>query len=80
MKEEDVIEWKQNLVVEFTHPEGREPVLMFNDKDPLKALITSPKPDRIGQARALYSAIDRRRHSQGLSGQDHGTPPRRQKP
>jgi serine/threonine-protein kinase PpkA len=57
MKEDDVVEWKQNLVVEFTHPEGREPVLMFNDKTPLKTLIESPKPDRIGQVKALYSTI-----------------------
>jgi serine/threonine-protein kinase PpkA len=59
MREADVIEWKQNLVVEFTHPEGRRPVLMFGGKEALVSIVNSPKSNRIEQVGSLYDKIDR---------------------
>jgi hypothetical protein len=44
MKAQDLIEWKQSLIVAYTHPgiadDRRNPVLMFNDKDSLKTIVT----------------------------------------
>ena len=58
LKEEDVVEWKQNLVVEFTHPEGRQPVLMFNSKPPLEDLMSASKAERLPKVSELYAQID----------------------
>jgi uncharacterized protein YdbL (DUF1318 family) len=57
MREADVIEWKQNLVVEFTHPEGRQPVLMFSDSGPLRKIVGEPKDTRSADVTKLYDAI-----------------------
>lgn len=57
MRAQDVLEWKQNLVVEFTHPEGREPVLMFREKAPLSQLVSAQKSSRAGQVQKLRTAI-----------------------
>jgi serine/threonine-protein kinase PpkA len=59
MREVDVIEWKQNLVVEFTHPEGRKPVLLFGDKEELVKIVSAPKSSRVERVDALYKKIDR---------------------
>jgi len=59
MREADVIEWKQNLVVEFTHPEGRKPVLMFGDKGVLADIASAPKSSRAERVGSLYDTIDR---------------------
>lgn len=55
---EDAIEWKQNLIVKFTHPEGREPVLFFSNKPPLEAIASAPRSQREAEIRSLYSTID----------------------
>lgn len=56
MKAEDVFEWKQTMSLVYTHPEGRRPVLMFAQRDPLLALVNSPQ--RQEKAEQLYALID----------------------
>jgi hypothetical protein len=60
MKADDVIEWKQNLVVQFTHPKDRQRVLMFDKSSPLQQLASLPKSSRIPQVQKLYDIIDSR--------------------
>ncbi|HOO93062.1 MAG TPA: hypothetical protein PKX94_06315, partial [Opitutales bacterium] len=48
MKAEDVMEWKQAMCLAYTHPEGRQPVLMFGKRDSLFDLLQAP--DRAEQA------------------------------
>lgn len=59
MQARDVMEWRQALVVSYTHPgtgeEARQPVLMFEDRETLRSLIESD--DREAQAQALYADI-----------------------
>ncbi|PTN32757.1 VWA domain-containing protein [Desulfonatronum sp. SC1] len=59
MQAQDVMEWRQALVVSYTHPggllEGRNPVLMFRDLSTLQGLIDSF--DRADQAREFYKKI-----------------------
>ncbi len=61
MKADDVMEWKQNLVVAYSHPEGRKPVLMFHEKQPLKTLVEQPRASRSTGASQLYESIERGR-------------------
>ncbi|AGA34179.1 Serine/threonine protein kinase PpkA [Thioalkalivibrio nitratireducens DSM 14787] len=60
MQARDVLEWRQALLVSYTHPggpiEGRNPVLMFRDYRDLAGLVDDF--DMAGRARALYRAID----------------------
>jgi len=60
MQARDVFEWRQALLVSYTHPgdpiEGRHPVLMFRELTALEELIDDV--DMPGRARALYAAID----------------------
>lgn len=60
MQARDVMEWRQALVVSYTHPgvgaEGRKPILMFGGRDPLKTLVSAS--DRTAQVQKLYSDID----------------------
>lgn len=58
MREADVVEWKQNLVVEFSHPDGRKPVLMFDKKEDLADIAEAPKGRRVERAQYLYDTID----------------------
>ncbi|TSA57380.1 MAG: DUF1318 domain-containing protein [Methylophilaceae bacterium] len=58
MNVNDVIEWKQNLVVQFTHPDKRHPVLMFKTAESLRQLVQASAQDRKTQLDSLYSAID----------------------
>jgi serine/threonine-protein kinase PpkA len=39
MNEKDVIEWKHNLVANFTHPDGRNRAVIVRDKSTLKDLL-----------------------------------------
>lgn len=55
---DDVVEWKQNLVVEFTHPEGRKPVLMFGEKTALDDLVAASQAIRAPRVQRLYETID----------------------
>jgi hypothetical protein len=60
MRAADVLEWRQALLVSYTHPggidDGRKPVLMFRDLAALKQVVDAP--DRTGQAEALYRRIE----------------------
>jgi hypothetical protein len=57
MKADDVIEWKQNLVVQFTHPDERKPVLLFREEGPLSQLVALPKATRAAQVDQLYETV-----------------------
>ena len=46
MKEQDVFEWKQTMCLFYTHPEGRYPVLFFDDYENINGLIKSEKEVR----------------------------------
>lgn len=56
----DALEWRQALVVAYTHPggiaEGRKPVLMFKDVESLQAIVDAD--DMTGKAAEIYNAID----------------------
>ena len=59
MQAVDVMEWRQALLVSYTHPggliEGRNPVLMFRDLDSLKELVDDF--GRQDKAREIYHNI-----------------------
>lgn len=60
MRAEDVFEWRQALLVSYTHPgdeiEGRNPVLMFRELSDIDALVDDPS--RAEKAHALYKRVD----------------------
>ncbi|TVQ71428.1 MAG: VWA domain-containing protein [Oceanospirillales bacterium] len=60
MQAKDLLEWRQALLVSYTHPgspiEGRHPVLMFTDKNSLSDLIDDF--DMASSASSLYQAIE----------------------
>ncbi|MBB3192403.1 vWA domain-containing protein [Halomonas cerina] len=60
MRAEDVFEWRQALLVSYTHPgdeiEGRNPVLMFRGLSDLDALVDDP--ERAQKARSLYERLE----------------------
>src|SRR5215470_13095157 len=58
MRAEDVLEWKQNMSLAYTHPEGRKPVLMFETREALLDLVKAPSDQRQQRAEALYATID----------------------
>ncbi|HAI70108.1 MAG TPA: VWA domain-containing protein [Gammaproteobacteria bacterium] len=59
MEAKDIMEWKQALVVSYTHPgtgeERRQPVLMYENLGDLKALVESDK--RTEQAKTAYEGM-----------------------
>ncbi len=58
MKAEDLFEWKQTMCLAYTHPEGRHPVLMFEDDEYLRALVNAPSEQRVSEAEGFYKTID----------------------
>ncbi|MDL2267280.1 hypothetical protein LJC46_04745 [Desulfovibrio sp. OttesenSCG-928-G15] len=58
LKTSDVFEWKQTMVVSYTHPEYRKPVLMFDSKDTLQKLLGEGNAERTAEADKLYATID----------------------
>ncbi|HSH56498.1 MAG TPA: vWA domain-containing protein [Halomonas sp.] len=60
MRAEDVFEWRQALLVSYTHPgdeiEGRNPVLMFRGLSDLDALVDDP--NRAERAHTLYEQLE----------------------
>lgn len=60
MQARDVLEWRQALLVSYTHPgglvEGRNPVLMFRDYRDLAALVDDF--DMPSRAREMYREIE----------------------
>jgi len=59
MEAKDIMEWKQALVVSYTHPgtgeERRQPVLMYENLSDLKALVESD--ERTEQAQSAYEGM-----------------------
>lgn len=58
LRASDVFEWKQTMCLAYSHPEGRKPVLMFEEKETLDALIKMTPDERAKAAEKLYSDID----------------------
>jgi hypothetical protein len=58
IKGSDLFEWKQTLCLSFTHPDGREPVLMFEDEDYLAALVNMAADKRNAAVDGYYTSID----------------------
>ena len=57
MKADDVLAWKQNMTLAYTHPDGRKPVLMFENREALLALVKAPSDQRKQRADEFYAAI-----------------------
>jgi hypothetical protein len=61
MQAKDILEWRQALLVSYTHPgnplEGRSPVLMFRDQAALEAIVDDL--DMAGKAKSIYDEIDK---------------------
>ena len=46
IKGDDLFEWKQTMCLTFSHPDGRNPVLMFDEMDYLETLVNLPADKR----------------------------------
>lgn len=57
MKAADVMEWKQTMCLAYTHPEGRNPVLMFEELTTLRTLAQSPSQERKNQVDNYFKTI-----------------------
>jgi len=57
IREKDAILWKQNLVMEFTHPSNRLPVMFFRNKDDLKRIALENAGTRAADVESLLSQI-----------------------
>lgn len=55
----DAIPWKQNLVVAFSHPDGREPAMFFKNRADLSDLVQLPQQARESRVDALAETIGR---------------------
>ncbi|MFP4154879.1 MAG: VWA domain-containing protein [Halothiobacillaceae bacterium] len=68
MRAEDVFEWRQALLVSYTHPgdeiEGRNPVLMFQGLADIESLVDDPQ--RAAKAKALYEQLEGGEHPEAL--------------
>ncbi len=58
IKASDVFEWKQTMCLAFSHPQGRKPVLMFEEEEPLTVLLKETAEKRTEDVNKLYTAID----------------------
>ena len=58
IKAEDLFEWKQTMCLAYTNPEGRHPVLMFDDDEYLSTLAGKPEDQRSEEVADFYKAID----------------------
>ena len=58
LKTADVFEWKQTMCLTYTHPEMRNPVLMFDEAKYLTELIAKEPAARAAAAKALYAIIE----------------------
>lgn len=58
MTSDDVFEWKQTMCLSYTHPEGRNPVLMFDKKKGLEKITKMPADLRTKEVEKLYSDIN----------------------
>ena len=57
LKTDDVFEWKQTMCLTYTHPENRQPVLMFDAKETLLGLIGKDAATRAQETKALHTTI-----------------------
>lgn len=68
MRAKDVFEWRQALLVSYTHPgepgEGRYPVLMFRDLSQLKEIVESGQLEE--RAKAIYKEIEQKKVPPGV--------------
>ena len=58
MKTGDVFEWKQTMCLTYTHPENRQPVLMFDSEEVLANIIGQEASARTSAVGELYKTID----------------------
>ncbi len=58
LKTSDVFEWKQTMCLTFSHPQGRQPVLMFEEEEPLDALLKETADKRESAVKKYYSDIE----------------------
>ncbi len=58
IKASDVFEWKQTMCLAYSHPEGRKPVLMFEDDYELDTLLKEMPDQRVVAVEKLYTDID----------------------
>ncbi len=58
MKASDVFEWKQTMCLAFSHPQGRKPILMFEEEESLDALLKETPDKRSEDVSKLYTSID----------------------
>ena len=54
LKADDVFEWQQTMCLAYTHPQGRMPVLMFEDKESLENLAKQEQAARAEAVGGLY--------------------------
>ena len=66
IKGDDLFEWKQTMCLTFSHPDGRSPVLMFDDQDYLETLVNMPAEKRDPAVNSFYSSIDEAAKSKKL--------------
>jgi serine/threonine-protein kinase PpkA len=57
MKEADVMEWKHHLVASFTHPDGRNKVVVFRGKEALERLAQEPPDQRAAEMKRYQMAL-----------------------
>lgn len=57
LHEDDIMEWKQTIVVEFHHQANRDEVLFFRDKASLLDLVETNDRDRVDQLDDIYRTI-----------------------
>jgi len=58
MKAADVMEWKQAMCLAYTHPEGRNPVMMFAKHDTLSDILVGDADTRIAKVDELLTTLD----------------------
>lgn len=58
MHSDDVFEWKQTMCLSYTHPEGRNQVLMFDKREGLEKITALPADQRSAEVQKLYRAIE----------------------
>lgn len=58
MKADDVMEWKQAMCLSYTHPEGRDPVMMFRTRGDLLEVAEEDPNTRFDQVVELQDALE----------------------
>ncbi len=58
MKSTDVMEWRQTMCLAYTHPQGRQPVLMFSQPDALRGALAAAAEERGTTVDSWYATID----------------------